>query len=153
MIRTYVIPLLAIVILLQVSKWYAAQQRGARGAAVRATRELSLSPRQVSTALGLLFVLAFSKYFYVASISNYFTFYLIETFGVSVHNSQLYLFVFLAAVAAGVVTLAVVRFGVAGAYPWVDPALSGIIASAVAFFGLLALRTRRAEALASADTQ
>ena len=40
----------------------------------------------------------------------------------------------MAAVVAGVLTLIVVRFGVAGAYPWVDPALSGIIASAVAFF-------------------
>ena len=39
----------------------------------------------------------------------------------------------MAAVVAGVATLIVVRFGVAGAYPWVDPALSGIIASAVAF--------------------
>jgi len=46
----------------------------------------------------------------------------------------------LAAVVAGVATLAVVRFGVAGAYPWVDPALSGIIASAVAFFAVLATR-------------
>jgi solute:Na+ symporter, SSS family len=59
----------------------------------------------------------------------------------------------LAAVAAGVTTLAVVRFGVAGAYPWVDPALSGISASALAFFGTLALGTRRTEALASADTK
>jgi len=46
----------------------------------------------------------------------------------------------LAAVAAGVITLLVVRFGVAGAYPWLDPALGGIIASAVAFFGVLVLR-------------
>jgi hypothetical protein len=49
------------------------------------------------------------------------------------------------------VTLIVVRFGVAGAYPWVDPALSGIIASAVAFFATLAIR--RADALASAERQ
>jgi SSS family solute:Na+ symporter len=46
----------------------------------------------------------------------------------------------LAAVLAGVITLLVVRFGVAGAYPWVDPALSGIVASGVAFFGVLVLR-------------
>jgi solute:Na+ symporter, SSS family len=59
----------------------------------------------------------------------------------------------MAAVAAGVMTLIVVRFGVAGAYPWVDPALSGIIASAIAFFVVLTFRTRRAEALASADTK
>jgi SSS family solute:Na+ symporter len=48
----------------------------------------------------------------------------------------------MAAVVAGVATLIVVRFGVAGAYPWVDPALSGIIASAVAFFAVLAIRNR-----------
>ena len=46
----------------------------------------------------------------------------------------------LAAVAAGVLTLPVVRFGVAGSYPWVDPALTGIIVSATAYFGVLALR-------------
>jgi len=57
----------------------------------------------------------------------------------------------MAAVWAGVAALAVVRFGVAGRYPWVDPALSGIIASALAFSGMLALGTRRAEAAASAD--
>ena len=48
----------------------------------------------------------------------------------------------LAAVAAGVLTLPVVRFGVAGSYPWVDPALTGIIVSATAYFGVLALRKR-----------
>ncbi len=47
-----------------------------------------------------------------------------------------------AAVAAGVLTLIVVRFGVAGSFAWVDPALSGIIASAAAFFAVLAFRTR-----------
>ena len=46
----------------------------------------------------------------------------------------------LAAIVAGVITLLVVRFGVAGAYAWVDPAFSGIAASAVAFFGVLVLR-------------
>jgi SSS family solute:Na+ symporter len=46
----------------------------------------------------------------------------------------------MAAVAAGVLTLIVVRFGVAGGYPWVDPALSGVIASAIGYFGVLVLR-------------
>jgi solute:Na+ symporter, SSS family len=46
----------------------------------------------------------------------------------------------MAAVVAGIATLIVVRFGVAGVYPWVDPALSGIVASAVAFFGVLSFR-------------
>jgi SSS family solute:Na+ symporter len=53
----------------------------------------------------------------------------------------------IAAVAAGVLTLIVVRFGVAGTYSWVDPAPSGIIASAVAFFAALAFSKRRASRL------
>lgn len=48
----------------------------------------------------------------------------------------------ISAVSAGVLTLGVVRFGVAGSYPWVDPALSGIIASALAYFAVLAIRGR-----------
>jgi SSS family solute:Na+ symporter len=48
----------------------------------------------------------------------------------------------ISAVIAGVLTLGVVRFGVAGSYPWVDPALSGIIASAIAYFAVLAFRKR-----------
>ena len=49
----------------------------------------------------MLLLLIFSKYFYLVSITNYFTFYLIERFQLSVQQSQLYLFAFLAAVAAG----------------------------------------------------
>jgi SSS family solute:Na+ symporter len=48
----------------------------------------------------------------------------------------------LAAVVAGVLALPVVRFGVAGSYPWMDPALAGIIASAIAFFAVLTFRKR-----------
>jgi len=48
-------------------------------------------------------VLIFSKYFYMASMTSYFTFYLIDKFDVSIQQSQLYLFAFLAAVAAGTV--------------------------------------------------
>jgi len=49
----------------------------------------------------VLGLLVFSKYFYMASFTSYFTFYLIEKFGVSVASSQLHLFLFLGAVAAG----------------------------------------------------
>ena len=49
----------------------------------------------------MLLVLVFSKYIYLASLSTYYTFYLIETFHVSVRSAQLHLFVFLGAVAAG----------------------------------------------------
>ncbi len=53
--------------------------------------------------IAILLVLIFSKFFYMASFSSYFTFYLIHHFGVSVQESQLYLFVFLGAVAVGTV--------------------------------------------------
>jgi FSR family fosmidomycin resistance protein-like MFS transporter len=54
-------------------------------------------------ALAVLLILVFSKYIYLASLSTYYTFYLIETFHVSVKSAQLHLFVFLGAVAAGTV--------------------------------------------------
>jgi MFS family permease len=60
----------------------------------------SLAGGMVATLIGLL-LLIFSKYFYLASISSYFTFYLIHTFGVSVQVAQVHLFLFLGAVAAG----------------------------------------------------
>lgn len=52
-------------------------------------------------AIFILMLLIFSKYIYMASLSSYYTFYLIEKFGVSIQASQLYLFVFLVATAAG----------------------------------------------------
>lgn len=52
-------------------------------------------------SLAILLVLIFSKYVYMASLSSYYTFYLIEKFGVTVQMSQVYLFVFLAATAIG----------------------------------------------------
>lgn len=60
-----------------------------------------ISKKQVILSIAILLVLIFSKYFYMASISSYFTFYLIEKFGVSIPQSQIYLFLFLAAVAVG----------------------------------------------------
>ncbi|MDD0999157.1 MULTISPECIES: MFS transporter [Pseudomonas] len=60
-----------------------------------------LSKRRVTFALVVLALLVFSKYFYMSSFTSYFTFYLIEKFDLSVASSQLYLFLFLGAVAAG----------------------------------------------------
>jgi FSR family fosmidomycin resistance protein-like MFS transporter len=62
---------------------------------------VTLSRNQIAASLAILGVLIFSKYFYLASISSYYTFYLIHKFGVSVPNAQTHLFVFLFAVAAG----------------------------------------------------
>ncbi|WP_435929351.1 MFS transporter [Dryocola sp. BD613] len=94
--------LLAIVVLLQVSRWYAAQHRMAKGKAKPAV--VSPLPRnKVILAISVLLVLIFSKYFYMASISSYYTFYLMHKFGLSVQNAQFHLFAFLFAVAAGTV--------------------------------------------------
>jgi MFS transporter, FSR family, fosmidomycin resistance protein len=91
--------LLAIAILTRVSQWYAARRAGPKGAAASAASAL---PRKVVTrSIALLVVLVFSKVFYLSSLSSYYTFYLIQTFQVSVQDSQVYLFVFLGAAAAG----------------------------------------------------
>ncbi|EIU7557700.1 MFS transporter [Providencia rettgeri] len=93
--------LLAIVILLQVSNWYKQQHRAASKKPA-STADINVLPRKVIIgSLAVLLVLIFSKYFYLASISSYYTFYLIDKFGVSVQNAQIHLFVFLFAVAAG----------------------------------------------------
>lgn len=94
------VTLLAVVVLLQVSRWYASQQRLTRtdGVGVAAP---ALDRRQVQKALGLLLVLLFSKFFYTASLANYFTFYLMDRFGIPAESAQLYLFAFLFATALG----------------------------------------------------
>ena len=61
----------------------------------------SMNRSQVIRALSIIGILMFAKFIYIASISNYFTFYLIERFQLSVQNSQLFLFAFLGAVAVG----------------------------------------------------
>lgn len=62
-----------------------------------------LTKSKVTMSIVILLVLIFSKYFYMASMTSYFTFYLIDKFDVSVQQSQVYLFAFLAAVAAGTI--------------------------------------------------
>ncbi|WLS77960.1 MFS transporter [Erwinia pyri] len=94
--------LLAIVVLLQISRWYQAQQRVAKSSA--APQEITTLPRRkVAFAISILLVLIFSKYFYLTSLSSYYTFYLMQKFGLSVQNAQFHLFAFLFAVAAGTV--------------------------------------------------
>ncbi|GAB2785384.1 MFS transporter [Dyella kyungheensis] len=93
--------LLAIVVLLQVSRWYRDHHAERGKAKARRASHMVLSKAQVSWSLLILGLLIFSKYFYLASLSSYYTFYLIHKFGVSVQNAQTHLFVFLFAVAAG----------------------------------------------------
>ncbi|MCX2886974.1 MULTISPECIES: MFS transporter [Pseudomonas] len=80
--------------------WYKEHLNQAKARkAVQATH--GISRKRVIAALIVLGLLVFSKYFYMASFTSYFTFYLIEKFDVSVASSQLHLFLFLGAVAAG----------------------------------------------------
>ncbi len=95
--------LLAIVILMQISKWYAHHHLGVRGKAARRASAVALPRNKVVFSVAILLALIFSKYFYLASIGSYFTFYLISKFQLPVQSAQLYLFAFLFAVALGTV--------------------------------------------------
>jgi FSR family fosmidomycin resistance protein-like MFS transporter len=96
--------LLAIVVLWRVGGWYGRRRASAAGAAaVRGPTRAPVPGRQVRVALAVLIVLVFSKYIYLASLTSYYTFYLIHRFGVSVQTAQLHLFWFLGAVAAGTI--------------------------------------------------
>jgi MFS transporter, FSR family, fosmidomycin resistance protein len=94
--------LLGMVILWQVGNWYSAYRREAAKRPV--TSQASTLPRgKIALALIVLVALTFSKNVYTAAMSSYFTFYVIERFGVSVQLSQVLLFVFLGAAAVGTV--------------------------------------------------
>ncbi|MDF1893029.1 MULTISPECIES: MFS transporter [Rahnella] len=95
--------LLGIVVLLQISKWYRQQHLMAKKRGPVKNTVTVLPRKTVAMSLGILLVLVFSKYFYLTSLSSYYTFYLIHKFGVSVQNAQIHLFVFLFAVAAGTI--------------------------------------------------
>ena len=100
----------------------------ARGGSARGAAYAVLSRRKVMGAIAILVALLFSKNVYTSSLGSYYTFYLIQKFGLSVQNAQIHLFVFLGAVAAG--TFAggpigdrfgrkpVIWFSILGAFPF-----------------------------------
>ena len=92
--------ILAIFLLTRVGFWYREHHATKLSAKVDAH---GLSGRRVGVSLLILLVLTFSKNFYLASITSYYTFYLIHKFNVSVQSAQLHLFVFLGAAAAGTI--------------------------------------------------
>lgn len=94
------IAFLAIVILWRIGHWYKPQITAKKAAPIEAHPDAP-SSRRVMFALVVLVALLFSKQLYVASLSSYYIFYLIEKFGVSTQAAQLYLFIFLASNAAG----------------------------------------------------
>lgn len=95
--------LFGIVVLVGIGRWYGANRALLKPKAKTANLGTALSREQVLGALGILGILIFSKYFYLASLHSYFTFYLIDRFDLPVRSAQLYLFLFLAAVAFGTV--------------------------------------------------
>jgi len=99
------IALLGIVVLSKIGGWYQRHlhEQLARGRKSGPSLRLTLSRGKVVGALAVLVLLVFTKYIYLISLTNYYTFYLIDRFGVSVSTSQYALFVFLFAVAAGTI--------------------------------------------------
>jgi FSR family fosmidomycin resistance protein-like MFS transporter len=95
--------LAGIIILTGLGHWYRHNGHANRPSSKAPTRHPTLSSGQVSKAMAVLIALLFSKYIYLASFTSYYTFYLIDKFGLSTKDAQVFLFLFLAAVAAGTV--------------------------------------------------
>jgi len=90
-------------LLWQVSRWYATHHIAA-GGSKKASAVVSPYPRKVVIgAIAVLLVLIFSKYFYMAGLSSFYTFYVMERFGLTVQDAQFHLFFFLVASALGTV--------------------------------------------------
>jgi FSR family fosmidomycin resistance protein-like MFS transporter len=96
-----VIPVTGMIITARVGAWYRRHLNERR--AQTEAHHHPVAANRVPRVLAVLMCLMFSKFFYLASMSNYYTFYLIQKFGVSVPQSQMYLFVFQLAVAAGTI--------------------------------------------------
>ena len=94
--------LVGMVVLWRVGMWYA-RNRIAAASRHGAGRELPFARNKIVAALVVLGILTFSKNVYMASLSSYYTFYVIEKFGVSIQNSQVLLFVLLGAAAVGTI--------------------------------------------------
>lgn len=98
-----VLAVIAILAMIPICKWYrrVLQIAGQRGHKQVAAVKGPLSRNKTILSLLILLVLIFSKYIYMASLTNFYTFYLMHKFGVSIQNSQFYLFAFLFAAALG----------------------------------------------------
>ncbi len=97
------IALAGMIILSRVGAWYRQHLSERRANKTAEEHYHPVAPAQVPFLLAILLCLMFSKFFYLASMTNYYTFYLIQKFGVTVPQSQIYLFVFLFAVAIGTI--------------------------------------------------
>lgn len=97
--------IVAITVLFRVGRWYQGHlsNRRAHSRAGAVDGTTGLSRGRVVFSIGILMCLIFSKYIYLVSLSSYYTFYLIDKFALSVPAAQIYLFIFLGAVAVGTV--------------------------------------------------
>jgi MFS transporter, FSR family, fosmidomycin resistance protein len=95
--------LLGIVILTNVSNWYKRKQSALRTNSQPRGEHPALPSRKVFWAISILIALIFSKYVYLASLTSYYTFYLMSKFHISVRSAQIHLFIFLGAVVAGTI--------------------------------------------------
>lgn len=108
-----ILALAAMLLLFRIGHWAHRYRLGQHGATTvplgthvtgsAHVHHLTLSPRKIAVAMGVLIILMFSKFFYLASLSSYYTFYLIGRFHLSVQSAQIHLFIFLGAVAAGTI--------------------------------------------------
>jgi FSR family fosmidomycin resistance protein-like MFS transporter len=94
--------LVGIAILLKVGAW-SKLHRIAQSKASALREDRTLPAKTITLSLTILIALIFSKYFYLASLTSYYTFYLIHKFQISVQSAQIHLFIFLGAVAAGTI--------------------------------------------------
>ncbi|EIM25969.1 MFS transporter [Microvirga lotononidis] len=95
------VALLAIMILFAVGRWYQAKLADLRAKPRMVETGSVFSKRRIVISLAILVLLIFSKDFYVASFTNYFTFYLISKFHLPVQDAQVHLFIFLGSLAVG----------------------------------------------------
>lgn len=103
-----IVALASIGVMLYISKWYKhrllyIKAKSIPPEKVKDVKSKSVLTKKVAFTLLVLLLLIFSKYVYMSSLTSFYTFYLIEKFGVSIRDSQVYLFIFLFAVAAGTV--------------------------------------------------
>jgi FSR family fosmidomycin resistance protein-like MFS transporter len=99
-----IVALIAMILLAGIGSWYGKALKLNNGKPASERKALAeLSRGKVARTIAILVALTFSKHFYLVSITSFFTFYLIHTFGLSVKDAQLHLFIFLFAVAAGTV--------------------------------------------------
>lgn len=143
-----VVSALAFMAMVPICRWYGAylQKVKAEPAAMRQRVKRPLSGRRTVFTIFIIMILIFSKYIYMACLTNYYTFYLIQRFGVSVQTSQILLFVFLVAMAIGTVVGGPVgdRYGrkfviwvsILGCAPFsLAMPHAGLVATAVCSFG------------------